>query len=145
MWDVCREGGVGREVSGVPFVAFGVEPGWDVGLDSAACLTASFVENILVSRLVIEGFSADAVLRALLGAFGSGVLFPDPLRVSRVGDAVPFAGRDSGELMDDDDCDATGDGSGLSMRGASLGALTVAMSQIEIGVVVFRIGGLLVC
>jgi len=65
---------------------------------------ASFVENIRVSRFVIDGFSAVAASSFCCGSEGGAApteLLPFKLRASTAGIGVPFCdvtGRDTGEL-----------------------------------------------
>jgi hypothetical protein len=72
---------------------------------------ASFVENIRVSRFVIDGFSAVAARVVFCGSEG-GAACPLLARLSELGTDMPFAlaGRDSGDPTMDDVCDAGGEG-----------------------------------
>lgn len=90
-------------------------------------LMASFVENILVSRFVIDGFSGGGTRLDFCGSEGGAANpFAVPLRLSVLGAVMPFClgyvcGEDS---TIDDACDEACDRSG---REESLDALTVAM------------------
>ena len=81
-------------------------------------------------RFVIEGFSAVPGV-SLCGSEG-GAAFP--LRFSVLGTAMPFCvvGRDSGDPMTDDVCEAGGEGRALSDARESRGVLTVAMVFLEV-------------
>jgi hypothetical protein len=89
-------------------------------------LIASFVENIRVNRLVIDGFSGGRVEDDFCGSEG-GAACPLPLRFSVLGTAATFflVGRDSGEPTREEVCEAGGEG--LVGIWLSLGTLTVAM------------------
>lgn len=84
-------------------------------------------------RFVIEGLSAAPGV-SFCGSDGGGVGAASPLR-SVLGTAMPFCvvGRDCGDPMTDEFCDAVGEGCALSV---SRGPLTVAIAQeIEVGCV----------
>jgi hypothetical protein len=97
---------------------------------SVDALKASLVENIRVSRFVIDGFSAAALKCGLEGGAAC------PLRFSTLGTALPFcpvAGRDSGDPMMDDAVEAVEEEAwGLSAMGVSLCAMTVAIVECEV-------------
>lgn len=97
---------------------------------------ASFVENIRVRRFVIEGFSAEPGI-SFCGSEGGAAC---PLRFSVLGTAMPFCvdGRDSGDPMTEEVCDAGGEGRVLSDARESRGALTVAMMSGRHNVWVLR-------
>lgn len=90
-------------------------------------LIASLVENIRVSRFVIEGFSEAGARGTFCGSVG-GAACPFA-RFSELGTAMPFCltGRELGELTTEDVCDAAGEGWAFSAIRESLGVLTVAM------------------
>jgi hypothetical protein len=76
-------------------------------------LIASFVENIRVSRFVIEGFSAGGGdTRVDLCGSEGGAACPLPLRLSVLGTAIPFCLTvyDSGDPTADDACEGAGEG-----------------------------------
>lgn len=75
-------------------------------------LIASFVENIRVSRFVIEGFSGGGDIRVDLRGSEGGAACPLPLRLSVLGTAIPFCltGYDSGDPTADDVCEGAGEG-----------------------------------
>jgi hypothetical protein len=101
--------------------------GCEVILRSADALKASFVENIRVSRFVIDGLSAIMGAALRCGSEGGAAC---PLRFSTLGTALPFcpvAGRDSGDPITDDAVEAVGEVWGFSAMGVSLCAVTVAM------------------
>lgn len=74
-------------------------------------LIASFVENIRVSRFVIDGFSVAGARVTLCGSVG-GAAYPLLARLSELGTAMPLCltGREFGELTAEDGCDVVGDG-----------------------------------
>jgi hypothetical protein len=87
----------------------------------------SRAENILVRRLVIEGFSV-VVYGALAGSEGGAEPLPRTLRLSVL--EMPFRpaeGRDSGDPTAEDAWEVAGDERGLSGTRASRWAVTVAM------------------
>ena len=92
---------------------------------------ASFVENIRVRRLVIEGFSAVGTLSCgSEGGAADEAALPFKLRLSRLGMAIPFCdvtGRDSGELTMEEACEVEAEG---VLRALST-ALSVAMMFVE--------------
>jgi hypothetical protein len=89
---------------------------------------ASLVENIRVSRLVIDGLSGVGASADFCGS-ESGAACPLLTRLSELGTAMPLGltGRVSGDPTTDDCCDTAGDVWGFSAIRASLGALTEAM------------------
>jgi hypothetical protein len=93
-------------------------------------LIASLVENIRVSRFVIEGFSEAGARGTFCGSVG-GAACPFA-RFSELGTAMPFCltGRELGELTTEDACDGAGEGWVFSAIRKSLGALTVAMMMV---------------
>jgi hypothetical protein len=92
---------------------------------------ASLVENIRVSRFVIDGFSGAGVRRAFCGSAG-GAAFPLLARLSTLGTAMPLTltGKEFGELTVEDGCDAAGEGWAFSRISDSLGPLTEAMRMV---------------
>jgi len=71
-----------------------------------------------------------------------GAACPFPLRFSLLGTARPFCftGRDSGEPLTDDACEAEGDAWGLSCMSESRGVVTVAMVSFGDGLLPRRWG-----
>lgn len=89
---------------------------------------ASLVENIRVSRFVIDGFPAAEARVEFCGSEG-GAACPLLTRLSELGTAMPFCltGRVCGDPRMDDCCDVAGESWGFSVAMGSLGTLTVAM------------------
>jgi hypothetical protein len=94
------------------------------------------VENILVRRFVIEGFSAAGGRVPFCGSEG-GAANPLPMRFSALGTAMPFCDVDAcdcGDPTADDVCDAGGETCAFSAtKPESRGALTVAMMLMFAG------------
>jgi len=136
--DCCLEGGFGFgfEVIAdeVATSGFGVAVREDSECEFILLsdLIASFVENIRVSRFVIEGFSAASSFCGSVGG-GAACPFPFPLRLSVLETAAtetPFCaviGREAGEPTADDVCEPGGVGAAVLWVVPSRWAETVAM------------------
>jgi len=113
--EACREGGLGRgvEVDSLFGVAVALRgTGVFVPLSEAA-LAPSRVENIRVSRLVIDGFSGTTLSSA---ASVCGAATPLAVKLSTLGIELLFralAGFESVDPVTEDDADSAGDLSGL--------------------------------
>lgn len=130
-----RPGGLGLRVAARAGVVSCLGVVWP---DDAGCrfillsdFMASLVENIRVSRFVIDGFSGAGVRRAFCGSAG-GAAFPLLARLSTLGTAMPLTltGKEFGELTVEDGCDAAGEGWAFSRISDSLGPLTEAMRMV---------------
>ncbi len=130
-----RAGGLGLRVSATVGVGSCLGVVWP---DAAGCrfillsdFMASLVENIRVSRFVIDGFSGAGVRRAFCGSAG-GAACPLLTRLSTLGTAMPLTliGKEFGELTVEDGCDAAGEGWAFSRIRDSLGPLTEAMRRM---------------